>query len=120
MKQFAGQPDGWMVSGAEPVGRGPVDDQPREDIQAVHRRRDARLDDAGRRFGILPDVELRDRRDVAGARRAAHEEDPVEVIRDLRMLGEQHGDVGLGSEADERDRLGRRHDLPTQHLHRRQ
>lgn len=80
------------------------DRDPVEDVEAVHVARHAGVEHDRRGFRVVPDVELRDRGRVADARRAAHEDDPLEVRGDLRVGAQQQCEVRLRRERDERHR----------------
>ena len=118
-QKLASEPDCWMIMGAEAVGVGLVDAKTAEDVESVHGDRDRRLDDALRRLGVLPDVELCD---SCHCRRcgAAHEDDLFESRRHLRIHVEQQCDVRLGGQRDQGHPLSGLHDQLMQQLDRMQ
>ncbi len=64
------------------------------DVQPGHGQRHAGFQHHFGGFGIDEDVELCDRRGIAGVHAAAHKYDALDAAFQLGMLGQQQGDVG--------------------------
>ena len=63
-----------------------------------------RAKDDARGFRIVPDVEFRRRRHVAGAlERTAHQHEPLDLMDKLRRAGQCGGDVGERSGRDQHE-----------------
>ena len=78
-----------------------------EDVEPVHHQLDAqvgaRVEGDRRRLGVVEDVELGRGGGVADVGGAAHEHDPPDPARDLRVGAQQEGDVGHRRERHQRD-----------------
>ena len=81
-----------------------------EDVEPVHRHRDAELGRGlqhdGRRLGVVPDVELGRGGGVADGGRATHEDDLPQPGRGLRPGPQQQRDVGHRRQRHEGDPVG--------------
>ncbi len=113
-EQLTGQAGAGLAAGAQPVDLVAVHDDLLEDVQAVHRDRHTGGQQDRRRLGVVPDVELRDRRGVPGRHGPAHEHDPLDVAGHLGVAAQQQGDVRERCGRDQGHRARGGQDLPVQ------
>src|SRR5829696_10269844 len=75
------------------------------DVEADHRDREPALEDDTRGLRVNVDVELRRGRRVAEPDAPAHQDDPLHVFLEARILFEERRDVGERTRGEQGDRL---------------
>ena len=90
--------------------------RPVGDVQPAHHNLQPAVEHFRGGFRVDSDIEFRIRREVAAARRAAHDHQPANIKHAFRVLGQQQRYIGQRANRHQGDRLGSMHKRITDSL----